>query len=259
VQGSTVAQGSLPAIGATGAPAPGLSGQPVLGGVAAQPATGFNTLPPVNGATTQTAMVNGQLAPIAQPGMVSAGPEGVWTALAGTSQCRLNLPLTLKEGANYYRASAPGCALPSLAAVAGWQQVGGMAVLMDGGEPEAETAQRFFLGLGIPQDRLVLENRARNTEENAEFSKSLLAGIEGPKLLVTSAFHMPRSMGLFRKAGIEVLPWPTDYRSSGVEGFGVDVTNPVDNLMTTTTAIREWVGLAVYHWTGKIDEMFPGP
>ncbi|MDB5587273.1 MAG: YdcF family protein [Devosia sp.] len=136
---------------------------------------------------------------------------------------------------------------------------GGMAVLQDGGEPEAETAQRFFLGLGIPQDRLVLESQSRNTEENAEFSKSLLAGIEGPKLLVTSAFHMPRSMGLFRKAGIEVLPWPTDYRSSGLEGFGVDVTNPVDNLMTTTTAIREWIGLAVYHWTGKIDEMFPGP
>ncbi|MDB5536684.1 MAG: YdcF family protein [Devosia sp.] len=136
---------------------------------------------------------------------------------------------------------------------------GGMAVLQDGGEPEAETAQRFFLGLGIPQDRLVLEGQSRNTEENAEFSKSLLAGIEGPKLLVTSAFHMPRSMGLFRKAGIEVLPWPTDYRSSGLEGFGVDVTNPVDNLMTTTTAIREWIGLAVYHWTGKIDEMFPGP
>lgn len=131
VQGSTVAQGSLPAIGATGAPAPGLSGQPVLGGVAAQPATGFNTLPPVQGTATQTAMVNGQLAPIAQPGMVSSGPEGVWTAMAGTSQCRLNLPLTLKEGSNYYRASAPGCALPSLAAVAGWQQVGSQLQLYD--------------------------------------------------------------------------------------------------------------------------------
>jgi len=136
---------------------------------------------------------------------------------------------------------------------------GGMAVLMDGGEPEAQTAQRFFLGMGIPQERLVLEDQARNTEENAGLSKSLLAGIEGPKLLVTSAFHMPRSMGLFRKVGIEMLPWPTDYRSSGLEGFGLDVTNPVDNLMTMTTAIREWVGLAAYRWTGKIDEIFPGP
>lgn len=126
VQGSTVAQGTLPAIGATGAPAPGLSGQPVLGGVAAQPATGFGTLPPV-----QTATVNGALAPLAQPGMVSAGPGGVWTAVAGTTQCQLNLPLTIKEGSNYYRASAPGCALPSLASVAGWQQVGQQLQLYD--------------------------------------------------------------------------------------------------------------------------------
>jgi uncharacterized SAM-binding protein YcdF (DUF218 family) len=136
---------------------------------------------------------------------------------------------------------------------------GGMAVLQDGGEPEADTAQRFFLGLGIAQDRLLLESQARNTEENAELSKSLLEGIEGPKLLVTSAFHMPRSMGLFRKAGIAVLPWPTDYRSTGLEGLALDVTNPVDNLMTMTTALREWVGLVAYHWTGKTDELFPGP
>ncbi len=136
---------------------------------------------------------------------------------------------------------------------------GGVSLTMAGGESEAKTAQRFFLGLGIAPDRLVLEDQARNTQENAEFSKSLLEGIAGPKLLVTSAFHMPRSMGLFRKAGIAVLPWPTDYRSSGQEGFGIEVTQPVDNLMTLSTAVREWVGLVAYRWTGKIDEGFPGP
>lgn len=136
---------------------------------------------------------------------------------------------------------------------------GGVAVFTGGGEPEAETARRFFLDQGIGQERLVLESASRNTEENAELTKALLVGIKGPMLLVTSAFHMPRSMGLFRKAGIAVLPWPTDYRSTGIEGLAVDVTNPVDNLMTTTTALREWVGLAVYRWTGKIDELLPGP
>ncbi|HTN62030.1 MAG TPA: AprI/Inh family metalloprotease inhibitor [Devosia sp.] len=126
-----MAQGTLPAIGATGTPAPGLSGQPVLGGVAAQPAPGFGTLPPVQGSTIQSATYNGTLAPLTQPGAVSAGPEGVWTVLAGTNQCRLNLPLTLKDGANYYRASAPGCAMPVLSNVAGWQQVGQQLQLYD--------------------------------------------------------------------------------------------------------------------------------
>ncbi|HTM79006.1 MAG TPA: AprI/Inh family metalloprotease inhibitor [Devosia sp.] len=131
VQGSTVAQGTLPAIGATGTPAPGLSGQPVLGGIAAQPTTGFGTLPPVQGSTVQTATYNGTLVPLTQPGAVSAGPEGVWTVIAGTNQCRLNLPLTLKDGANYYRASAPGCGMPTLSTIAGWQQVGQQLQLYD--------------------------------------------------------------------------------------------------------------------------------
>ena len=130
VQGSTVAQGSLPAIGATGTPAPGLSGQPMLGGVAAQPNPGFGALPPI-GSSVQSAGLNGGLSPMAQPGMVPGGPEGVWTVQAGASQCRLNLPLTVKEGTSRYRASAPGCMLPGLAAVASWQQVGNQVQVFD--------------------------------------------------------------------------------------------------------------------------------
>ncbi|WP_375451275.1 AprI/Inh family metalloprotease inhibitor [uncultured Devosia sp.] len=137
VASSTVAQGTLPAIGTTGAPAPGLSGQPVLGGVQAQPMGGYNTVPagstglPPIGSSVQTANLNGGMAPMAQPGTVTGGPEGVWTVLAGTSQCRLNLPLTVKEGTSRYRASAPGCALPGLATVASWQQVGNQVQIFD--------------------------------------------------------------------------------------------------------------------------------
>lgn len=132
VQSSTVAQGSLPPIGATGTPAPGLSGQPVLGGVPTTPA-GFGT--PVMGSTTQTAN-NGSfvtLDPLAQPaaGGVSTGPEGVWTVVSGANQCRLNLPLTAKEGTSRYRASAPGCTLPGLATVSSWQQIGNQVQIFD--------------------------------------------------------------------------------------------------------------------------------
>lgn len=131
VANSTVATNTLPAIGATGTPAPGLSGQPVLGGV---PAT-----PPVGSTTTVAAATPGapssivSLDPLAQPGAagMSTGPEGVWTVVAGQASCRLNLPRTAKTGTTYFRASAPGCTLPQLAAVGGWQQVGSQLQLYD--------------------------------------------------------------------------------------------------------------------------------
>ena len=134
VQGSTVAQGTLPAIGVAGTPAPGLGGQPVLGGVPpVQPGFGTGS---AMGSTTTTAAANGSfvtLDPLAQPmaGGVSSGPEGVWTVVSGANQCRLNLPLTAKEGTTRYRASAPGCTLPGLAAVASWQQIGNQVQIFD--------------------------------------------------------------------------------------------------------------------------------
>ena len=131
VPNSTVAQTTLPAIGATGTPAPGLSGQPVLGGV--------STTTPAVGATTTTTAAAGtpssivSLDPLAQPaaGGMSTGPEGVWTVAAGTATCRLNLPMTAKTGTTYFRASAPGCTVPQLASVTGWQQVGSQLQLYD--------------------------------------------------------------------------------------------------------------------------------
>jgi uncharacterized SAM-binding protein YcdF (DUF218 family) len=134
---------------------------------------------------------------------------------------------------------------------------GGSGLLVVDGEPEAETAARFFEGLGIARERLVLESESRNTDENADLTKAMIGDAPGVVMLVTSAFHMPRSVGLFRKVGIEVVPWPTDYRSAGNEGIGIDIVNPILNLTTTGIAMKEWIGLAVYHWTGRIDELLP--
>ena len=78
-------------------------------------------------------------------------------------------------------------------------------------------------------------------------------------LLVTSAFHMPRSMALFRKAEFPVTAWPVDYRTSGREGIAFFTDNPVDSLQTATLGIREWIGLIAYWLSGRIDEPFPSP
>lgn len=137
---------------------------------------------------------------------------------------------------------------------------GGSGILSDEGESEAETASRFFRAHGVAADRLVLEGESRNTDENVANTKALLgtAG-EGALVLVTSAFHMPRSVGIFREAGIEVIPWPTDYRTPGPQWFGPDIVNPMQNIDVSTVAIKEWIGLLIYHWTGKTSELLPGP
>lgn len=137
---------------------------------------------------------------------------------------------------------------------------GGTGTLVLDGEGDADTAPRLFEALGVPRSRLILEPESRNTYENVENIRKLVTpGSDETWLLVTSAFHMPRSIGLFRKAAFPVVPWPVDYRTSGREGIGVMRDNPADSLQTTTMAIREWIGLIGYKFVGRIDSVFPGP
>src|SRR5690606_5665056 len=104
------------------------------------------------------------------------------------------------------------------------------ALLLDG-EGDADTAPRLLEALGVGRERLILENQSRDTFENAQFTRRLVQPVEGETwLLLTSAFHMPRSMELFRKAGFQVTPWPVDYRTTGRERLGVATDNPVDTL-----------------------------
>ena len=125
-------------------------------------------------------------------------------------------------------------------------------------EGDAVVATRFFETFGVPADRLIRETESRTTFENVENTKTLLAanGLDRC-LLVTSAFHMPRSVGLFRKLGLDVLPWPTDFRTTGRASLALDFTQPSTNSQLTTTALREWTGLLVYYLAGRTHALFP--
>jgi uncharacterized SAM-binding protein YcdF (DUF218 family) len=137
---------------------------------------------------------------------------------------------------------------------------GGVGTLVLEGEGDAATAPRLLAALGVAADRLILEDKSRNTYENAVFTKRLVAPKPGENwLLVTSAFHMPRAKGLFDKAGFPTVPWPVDYRTSGREGVSLFADNTADALANTTTALREWIGLVAYWLTGRIDSPFPSP
>ncbi len=137
---------------------------------------------------------------------------------------------------------------------------GGIAILSEARETEAAAGARFFEAFGIAPGRLLLDDRSRNTEENAAFSRALARPQAGETwVLVTSAFHMPRAMGLFRRAGFDVLPWPTDYFTAGNESLAFNPESASDNLAVASVAAREWAGLVGYYLSGKIDQMLPGP
>jgi len=141
-------------------------------------------------------------------------------------------------------------------------------VIFSGGSPnlvsadarEADYAVAMFESLGVSRERLAMERRSRNTQENAEFSKAIAAPKSGERwLLVTSAYHMPRSAGLFRKAGFAVEPYPVDWRVGGRSDLLAFSALSVQGLDRVDTGVREWMGLAAYWAAGKIDQLFPGP
>jgi uncharacterized SAM-binding protein YcdF (DUF218 family) len=137
---------------------------------------------------------------------------------------------------------------------------GGAGYMYPGGDTEAAAGTRFFADFGIAPTRIVQEDASRNTEENAQLTRETLNPQPGDTwLLVTSAYHMPRSVGLFRKVGFPVTPWPTDYFTAGNETFGLRFDQPAENFSVATRAMREWVGLAAYTFTGKIDTLLPRP
>ena len=118
-------------------------------------------------------------------------------------------------------------------------------------------AERLYLAQGVDPSRLLLEGESRNTFENAAFSKALAKPAPGEVwVLVTSASHMPRSVGVFCKAGWTVVPYPVDHQTVRGNIFRVD-TGLIENLDGLSTGIREWVGLTVYYLTGRTSALYP--
>lgn len=129
-----------------------------------------------------------------------------------------------------------------------------------GGISEADIVSQQADTIGVPRTRLILENRSRNTRENAVFTAALVLPKPGERwLLVTSAWHMPRAVGCFRQAGFTVDAFPVDYRT---RGWG-DLTRfngfASDGLLQLDLGVKEWIGLVVYRWAGYTPDWLPGP
>ena len=131
----------------------------------------------------------------------------------------------------------------------------------DDSESEASIGKRFLMELGVEESRIVLEPRSLSTAENATFTRALVMPQPGQRwLLVTSAAHMPRAVGAFRRAAFPVIAYPVGYTKSGrPQDFYEIRLEPSTGLVRADAALHEWIGLLAYWLTGKTDALFPGP
>jgi uncharacterized SAM-binding protein YcdF (DUF218 family) len=127
-----------------------------------------------------------------------------------------------------------------------------------GGAAEADFVLPLLESFGIARERVMLESRSRNTVENARFTRELVQPKEGERwLLVTSAYHMPRSIGAFRGEGFAVEAYPVDWRTRGRADALTPFAALSAGLARTDTAVREWAGLFTYWLTGRSAELLP--
>jgi len=123
----------------------------------------------------------------------------------------------------------------------------------------AHVARKLFSELGVDTSKIIFEEQSKNTFENVTFSKALVK----PKstenwVLITTAWHMPRSVGIFEKSGWPVIAYPVDHATKPDDLFRVS-WGFSDNLHVLNMAVKEWVGLAAYYVTGKTTAFLPGP
>jgi uncharacterized SAM-binding protein YcdF (DUF218 family) len=136
---------------------------------------------------------------------------------------------------------------------------GGDGTLLGKDGAEAEYLQPLLESFGIARTRVMLEPLARNTAENATFSKAMAQPKPGERwLLVTSAQHMPRSIGAFRTAGfpVEAYPvaWHTDVAYNFTPSLGIGW-----GLVRLDSVANEYIGLVAYWLTGRSSSLWPAP
>lgn len=136
---------------------------------------------------------------------------------------------------------------------------GGSGLLLTQQLREADYAAQLLPKLGVAAGRVVFERDSRDTFENAVMSKAVAwPRPEQTWLLVTSARHMPRSIGVFRAQGWRVTAWPVDYVTEGYFPPRYFISAP-EGLRRLSWALHEWIGLLAYRLQGRSDALFPGP
>jgi uncharacterized SAM-binding protein YcdF (DUF218 family) len=124
-------------------------------------------------------------------------------------------------------------------------------------QSEAEVLQRFLLMTGMPEADILIEDQAKNTAENASFTKAFLEekGISTNQefILITSAFHMYRAKGCFDEVGLKTETFPTDYYSNDTKYDLPTLLYPDPySIFMWHKLVKEWIGITIYKLVGYI-------
>ena len=130
-----------------------------------------------------------------------------------------------------------------------WRSNPTLQIIITGHSEVPEIMGRVLVAMGVEDERIVLENRSSNSYESAVNVKAILQ--DAPFLLVTSAGHMPRSMGVFQGLGLSPIPAPTDYQGN-IDPFKVDLLPTAGRLNFSDLALHEYLGLLWYRIRGFI-------
>jgi uncharacterized SAM-binding protein YcdF (DUF218 family) len=134
---------------------------------------------------------------------------------------------------------------------------GGSGALLGQHHKGADWVEALFHKTSDINNRIQFERESRNTYENAVFSKALVKPEAGETwILITSAFHIPRSVGIFCGQGWPVLPYPVDHYGDKDRPLRIEF-DLYNHLGVLETAVREWLGLLVYRLTGKTANLLP--
>lgn len=121
----------------------------------------------------------------------------------------------------------------------------------EGLEPEAAAITRMLGVLGVPPERIRVDDRSRNTRENAVNAKAILAGLGARRvLLVTSAHHLPRAVKTFEKVwgtgSHTITPVPANVATDDADYFTLWAWIPsAESLRFVTRSLKEYAGIAV--------------
>lgn len=135
---------------------------------------------------------------------------------------------------------------------------GGSGDILNPDARESEDAKAFFKLAGLEGRDVLYETKSRNTYENAVYTKEMVSPTEGQTwVVVTSAFHMPRTMGIFKALGWPVTPYQCDRKTDGTYRIFSGLPSVTANFSALNIAIKEMIGLIVYRATGKSAFILP--